>query len=223
MSDLPDRIHKKLIETIVKGLSTKPLVLKGGTALMLAYDLDRYSEDIDYDSNTKIDLVAEVGTIMRENTRMQYSIKSKKITDTTSRIFVNYTTENIEEETLKIEVKNNLALQLEDIQNDRGFNVYSINWICQNKIDITRSRIKPRDFYDLGHISRQFKSELNEKNLRKLTHIAEDKTLHDLYRTQWHKDKFVREKSFEATIRALKSIKTYLQNKEKESEYDYDR
>ncbi len=72
MSDIPDRIHRTLIEKIVKGLSDKPLVLKGGTALMLAYNLDRYSEDIDYDSSTKIDLPGHLEAIM-QGTRMQYN------------------------------------------------------------------------------------------------------------------------------------------------------
>jgi len=37
------------IVKILKNLKDKPLVLKGGTALMLYYNLDRFSEDIDFD------------------------------------------------------------------------------------------------------------------------------------------------------------------------------
>ena len=77
MSDIPDRIHKRLIETVVKGLAEKPLVLKGGTALILAYNLDRYSEDIDYDSNTRVELTDALEKIMRA-TRMEYNIVTKK-------------------------------------------------------------------------------------------------------------------------------------------------
>ena len=73
VSDIPDRIHNRLIQTIVKGLSDKPMVLKGGTALMLAYGLDRYSEDIDYDSNTRIDLLNELDSIM-QGTKINYRI-----------------------------------------------------------------------------------------------------------------------------------------------------
>ena len=88
MSDIADRIHKVLIQTIVNALGNKPLVLKGGTALMLAYNLDRYSEDIDYDSNTKVDLPWHLQAIMQE-TMMQYNITTKKHTDTTSRVLIN--------------------------------------------------------------------------------------------------------------------------------------
>ncbi len=52
VSDIPNRIHNRLIQTIVKGLSNKPVVLKGAAALVLAYGLDRHSGDIDYDSST---------------------------------------------------------------------------------------------------------------------------------------------------------------------------
>ena len=220
VTDIPDRIHKKLIETIVKGLANKPLVLKGGTSLMLAYGLDRYSEDIDYDSNTKVDLPAAVHTIMQNHTRMDYAIRTKKHTDTTSRIFVDYSTEKVNKETLKIEVKNNLVLQLDEIRNDPGFLVYSINHICQNKIDATTTRIKPRDLYDLAFIARHHAARLNETNLRQLEHIAENKPLQDLYEPQWNKDRFVRKKPFNTTIALLKSVKAYVREKEKGSEYD---
>ena len=40
---------------------------------MLAYDLDRYSEDIDNDSNPRIDLVNELNSIM-QGTKINYRI-----------------------------------------------------------------------------------------------------------------------------------------------------
>ncbi len=49
MSDIPDRIHNRLIQTIVKRLSDKPVVLKGSAALVPVYGPDPYSEDIDCD------------------------------------------------------------------------------------------------------------------------------------------------------------------------------
>lgn len=220
MNDIRDRVHRQLIEVIVRGLANRPLVLKGGTSLMLAYGMDRYSEDIDYDSNTRIVLAKDVDTIMRDKTRMEYAIKIKKDTDTTSRIFVHYSTEKVEEATLKIEVKNNRVLQTEEIRNDPGFYVYSINHICQNKIDATQNRIKPRDLYDLGYVSKHFKTRLNAKNLDNLKIISEDKTLHRLYKAQWSKDKYVREKPFDTTIAALKSVKKFLHNKENERDLE---
>jgi len=218
MTDIPNRIHKTLIETIVKGLADKPLVVKGGTSLMLAYGLDRYSEDIDYDSNTKVDLPAAVDTIMRNQTRMEYAIKTKKHTDTTSRIFVNYSTEKVKDATLKIETKNNRELSIDDIHDEPGFLVYTIDKICQHKLQSSLQRIKARDLYDLGFIARHYAHKLTDNNLNKLNKLANNKSIHALYEKQWDKDDFVKHKLFKTTIEALGSVKAYIQKKE--TEYD---
>ena len=46
------------MKTILEKINQKdlPLYLKGGTSLLLCYDLDRFSEDIDLNSNTKLNL-----------------------------------------------------------------------------------------------------------------------------------------------------------------------
>ncbi len=220
MSDISDRIHKVLIQTIVNALADKPLVLKGGTALMLAYDLDRYSEDIDYDSNTKIDLPSCLNDVMSNHTRMRYEIATKKHTDTTSRVYITYSTEKTKDVTLKVETKNNRHLSVDDIRSEPGFKVYTIDKICQHKLYASSERIKARDFYDLGFIARHYKHKLTDKNLNKLKELGNDVSIHALYKKQWTKDDFVKNKPFNATITALNSVKTYLQNKDKESEYD---
>lgn len=42
--------HKQIIQAFLKDLPADDFVLKGGTALMFYYGLDRFSEDIDLDS-----------------------------------------------------------------------------------------------------------------------------------------------------------------------------
>ncbi len=41
---------------IARSLQDTPLILKGGTALLLVHGLDRFSEDLDFDSNKPINL-----------------------------------------------------------------------------------------------------------------------------------------------------------------------
>ena len=47
--------HKKVILDVLRALNkeTDAFILKGGTALMTCYKLDRFSEDIDLDSTHK--------------------------------------------------------------------------------------------------------------------------------------------------------------------------
>ena len=222
VSDIPDRIHNRLIQTIVKGLSNRPVVLKGGTALMLVYGLDRYSEDIDYDSNTRIDLLNELDSIMQD-TRIIYEVVSNTHTETTSRASINYATGRVRNGKFKVEVKNNRALRVEYINKISGFWVYTIDKICEHKLNTTAVRIKSRDFCDLGFIARHFKSELSDANLTRLQLLAKDNNLHKLYREQWREDDFVKIKSFQATVTSLESIERYRHGRNKEDEYDVER
>ena len=61
-------------------------ILKGGTALSLYYNLDRYSEDIDLDSKSNnmnfIDRIA--------NYNKEWGVSIKKNTDTVFRVMVDY-------------------------------------------------------------------------------------------------------------------------------------
>lgn len=51
-----EKKHVQFMSEIAKSISDSPTVLKGGTALLLAYGLDRYSEDLDFDSTKQLNL-----------------------------------------------------------------------------------------------------------------------------------------------------------------------
>jgi len=55
-----EKDHYLLMTNIVKILSDTPYVLKGGTALMFGYNLDRFSEDLDFDSTKKLNLETKI-------------------------------------------------------------------------------------------------------------------------------------------------------------------
>ena len=47
----PDRkLHIDIMRDIARDIHDLPMVLKVGTALLLCYGLDRFSEDLDFDS-----------------------------------------------------------------------------------------------------------------------------------------------------------------------------
>lgn len=60
MGHLKDETHERLMRAIVESVNDTPLVLKDGTALLLAYGLDRFSEDLDFDSPHKINLESHI-------------------------------------------------------------------------------------------------------------------------------------------------------------------
>ena len=53
-------VYKILMTCILKQLSDTPLVLKGGTALYLGYGLTRFSEDLDFDSSKRLNLLNKI-------------------------------------------------------------------------------------------------------------------------------------------------------------------
>lgn len=62
-----DEYHKSLMVNILKNVSDTPLVLKGGTALFLGYGLTRFSEDLDFDSAKKLNLLNRISSSTPHN------------------------------------------------------------------------------------------------------------------------------------------------------------
>lgn len=48
--------HVRVMRAVLAAMQDSPLVLKGGTALLLCYGLDRFSEDLDFDAPKKLNL-----------------------------------------------------------------------------------------------------------------------------------------------------------------------
>jgi len=94
------KLHGKVISELLKDIneSTDNYVLKGGTALMMCYKLDRFSEDIGLDSTDHSSIKKIVDDFCREN---NYSYRVAKNTDTVQRYMLNYGNER---KPLKIEI-----------------------------------------------------------------------------------------------------------------------
>ena len=80
--------HKQVIDAFLKFLykQSDNYILKGGTALMKCYGLDRFSEDIDLDGKAK-GILNIVSNYCKQN---GYSVNVNKDTDTTQRAMLHY-------------------------------------------------------------------------------------------------------------------------------------
>ena len=179
----------QLMKEILPILGDK-FILKGGTALMLYHNLDRYSEDIDLDSKTEnMDITNKLKTLSKNYKK--FDIKVKKNTDTVFRVMINYGSENEKGNyPLKIEIssrnKNNILNGLLDYETKNKINVYSLNRILKMKIDAFNDRDKIRDFYDLAfylntnpkefntEMVLSFKNRMDYKNLDDLAQLIEE-------------------------------------------------
>ena len=59
-----EREHIAIMTAVASDLASLPLALKGGTALLLCYGLDRFSEDIDLDGRKKLNLRSRLGAVL---------------------------------------------------------------------------------------------------------------------------------------------------------------
>lgn len=68
------------------------IISKGGTGLLLAYGLDRYSEDMDFDipNGTDVDISQKVKKMAENLGITDYQLNVKKDTDTTKRYMLHY-------------------------------------------------------------------------------------------------------------------------------------
>ena len=149
--------HKKTIDAFLKYLNeaSEAFVLKGGTALLTCYGLDRLSEDIYLDGkDTGIESI--VSSFCEDN---GFTYRKDKETITVKRYFLNYGNDR---NPLKIEV----SFRKKQINNDEtrkinGILVYDIDSLCRMKTNAYSSRDKIRDLYDITFICNNYYDSLS--------------------------------------------------------------
>ncbi len=149
--------HKKTIDDFLSFLNKKTdqYILKGGTALLTCYGLNRFSEDIDLDGKKK-DIISLVDEFCKKH---GYTYRIGKDTDTVKRCFVNYGNNG---RPLKVEASfRRKDFADAEIRNINGIIVYSINDLCLQKASAYAQRDKIRDLFDLTFITNNFYNELN--------------------------------------------------------------
>lgn len=144
--------HYVVINEFLNFLNTKTddFILKGGTALLACYNLDRFSEDIDLDAKSKRNISKIIDEFCKKN---GYTYTIPKNTDTTKRFMIQY--DNIKK--LKVEVsyrRNNIKEN--EYTKINNITVYNINELCLMKTMAYSGRDKIRDLYDICFICNNY-------------------------------------------------------------------
>jgi len=185
-----ETIHITLMRELACGLSDTPLVLKGGTALLLAYGLDRFSDDLDFDAPHKINLENRIGRIALKGITIT-GIDVLKDTDTTTRYRVNYHSA-YGKNSLKVEVSYRTPANEEDVVRIDGMRVASIEKIVEQKLDAAENRTSIRDIYDLAFIVRSHSDNISPKHIDRLQRLSTDPdTLSSRYRQAYMDDNVI--------------------------------
>jgi predicted nucleotidyltransferase component of viral defense system len=173
--------HLEIIDraiSAVNNINKRPFIIKGGTALMKCYNLDRISEDVDFDCDNSLLnenrelLLKSVNNLCREFS--DGYIRIAKDTPTTQRIMLHYGGAR----PLKIETsyrRKNIPEDETAIIND--IRTYKINPLCQLKTAAYLGRDKIRDLYDITFIIDRYWDNLNEETIADLRRAFEYKDI----------------------------------------------
>ncbi|MCP5170204.1 MAG: nucleotidyl transferase AbiEii/AbiGii toxin family protein [Hahellaceae bacterium] len=166
--------HLEVMRLIAQSFSNTPMVLKGGTGLYLGYGLDRFSEDLDFDSTVGINVEARIKEVLRKTLYKLEKIVVKKDTETVKRWMVSYSGK-AGARSLKIEV----SLRSESIDADThelldGIRIYKIESLIDQKLNAVAHRAKVRDLYDLKFMAEHYADRFSDSQAQALLKFASD-------------------------------------------------
>ena len=146
--------HINVMKHVVNNFIDLPIALKGGTGLLFGYNLDRFSEDLDFDANVKLNIQKRLEKVFKHNTN-QYSLKLVKNTQTVQRFKVHYTKKTIEG-FLKIEISYRKTFTNNDVIEKKVLGtmmkIYKVTHLFNQKIEASQFRTTARDLYDINFI-----------------------------------------------------------------------
>ena len=131
-----------MFKIILDNIDTNKFILKGGTALLLFYGLDRFSEDID------LDAITNTMNICKYIKNYNWNTTIKKDTPTVFKAMIDYgDKKEIGNYSLKIEIssRNKNYTYIDEV------NVYTMKELMKMKINAFANRDKIRDFYDISY------------------------------------------------------------------------
>ena len=169
--------HTEFMKSVASELVNTPAVLKGGTALMLGYGLNRFSEDLDFDNTKALNLDKKIRDAADKSGIQIESIKLKKDTDTTKRYIVSYESE-LGRGRLKIETSlRSKDIPQQDTTTIEGIKTYKVDKLVAQKLDALEGRSKVRDLYDINFLADKFPEAFTPEQSKKLGALTQNPDL----------------------------------------------
>jgi len=201
-------IHTLLMKEILLKIASKnyPTYLKGGTALYLCHKLDRFSEDIDLNSEKKFNLES---TIKEAAQRIGISvdrINITKDTGTTKRYMVYYNNTS-----LKVETSFRGKINPDDVGVFNSIRAYNVKSLIEMKIklaamiadkDNPNTRTKARDLHDIIFLAKQYPESFTRENKLVFINLSKDDERIFSFEKDYERD-YILENSFNTDLDEL--------------------
>lgn len=214
--DSHQELHRKIMEAICEVVHDegKPLVLKGGTALLLGYDLQRFSEDLDFDLTMPLQGHLNIESICKNAVKklagkgIKVSLdnfREPKKTGTTHRCRPMFSAgEDTPQIPIKIEISSRSTPDPESIRTINGICVYSVSEIARLKLLAAQEdeslpyRTAARDLHDLTFIASHWEDKLPNDIIGQLEAFFRDPAyLMERYEKSYDNDPILNGRLFE--------------------------
>ncbi|MBI6725699.1 nucleotidyl transferase AbiEii/AbiGii toxin family protein [Pseudomonas viridiflava] len=185
-----EKTHVLVMRSIARAFNDTPMVLKGGTALLLGYGLNRFSEDLDYNSPVKLNLESKIRSARPIGVVFD-DIKLSKNTDTTTRFKVDYTSGAFSR-SVKLDISHREGIAPSQITVIDGIKMYKPSVLIDQKLRATEGRQAIRDLFDLNFLSKHYPGDFSRQNIADYQALTRDiNSLDSLYRLAYETDVIV--------------------------------
>jgi len=199
----PDRrLHVDIMRAISLDLSDLPMVLKGGTALLLCYGLNRFSEDLDFDSPRKFHISGRIERILSQKST-SHELKIVKDTETVQRIKSHYHGVS-GDRLLKIETSFRSQPDESQVTVIDGIRTYKIASLIEQKTDALTHRTAARDLFDMVFLAKNYLSDFSQNVKTRLAVLVQDiDALEQRFEDAFEEDEILSNKDLSALILEL--------------------
>ncbi|WP_243896633.1 nucleotidyl transferase AbiEii/AbiGii toxin family protein [Actinomyces bowdenii] len=206
--------HVDLMRHIAQEVTTRAgdaFVLKGGTALLLAYGLPRFSTDLDFDGRrTSIDLSEALQAGSQAAGEHVRNLRTAKDTWAVRRHVLHYRDDAMKP--LKVEVSYRQAQQIKqaDLTTIDGICTYRLEKLASLKVDALVNRTKARDIFDTSYLLATYPEAITDTDLQRIDQLIDIIGLNDLEATMLDDDIL---NSFDLTAIAVQLVDNTLRLK----------
>ncbi|MCK9504562.1 MAG: nucleotidyl transferase AbiEii/AbiGii toxin family protein [Porticoccaceae bacterium] len=179
LTDQQQREHIEVMSALCHGFRTKglPMILKGGTALKLCYDLDRFSEDLDFDCAKALNLDSSIKEIFTQLGKGKAHLRNPTIditkdTKTVRRYRITYG----DGMNLKLETSLRGTPNDNDLVEINGILTYRIGKLIQQKLSALTGRTAARDLHDVIYLYEHFPDDYDDEALAEITALYDNQS-----------------------------------------------
>lgn len=169
--------HTLVMSSICQSfLSNKlPMVLKGGTALKLCYGLNRFSEDLYFDSDKPLNLETTIKQVFTQLGKSRAHLRNpqitrKKDTETVRRYRIVYG----DDKHLNLETSFRGTPADEELTEINGILTYKISVLIDQKIKALSGRTAARDLHDVIYLYEHYPNEFSEEAMLEIKDLYEN-------------------------------------------------